>query len=131
MSASYNKTILAGNLTRDVELKVLGSGTPVATSCLAVNRKFKGEEQKPMFIDVTFFGKTAELASEYCHKGSNILVDGRLELDTWDDRESGAKRSKHKVIAERIEFLDKKGDGGSSRQASNDSYEPPSQDTPF
>ena len=131
MSASYNKLILAGNLTRDVESKTVGGGTQLATSCLAVNRKFKGEEQKPMFIDVTFFGKTAELVSEYCHKGSNVLVEGRLELDTWDDRESGAKRSKHKMLAEQVVFLDKKGDGGSSRQASNDSYEPPNQDTPF
>ena len=101
---SYNKVILMGNLTRDPELRSTSSGTSVCEFGLAVNRKYKDEETV-MFIDITAWGKQAEIISEHFSKGKQILLDGRLELDQWE--KDGQKRSKHKVTLESFSFMPK------------------------
>lgn len=118
--ASFNKVILVANLTRDPEIRYLASGSAVADVSVAVNERFKkGEEyvEEVSFIDVTVFGRTAEIVGEYCQKGSQILIEGRLKQDRWDDKESGNKRSKIKVIAEAIKLLGSKGGGGEKSAA--------------
>jgi len=104
MSASFNKIILMGNLTRDPELKYTPSGTGIAEFSLAMNRKYQDKDETT-YIDVVTFGKLAERVAEYCQKGKQVLVDGRLEQQRWEDSE-GKKRSKHKVIAYGVTFLD-------------------------
>ena len=110
--ASYNRVILVGNLTRDVELKYLPSGTPVADIGLAVNDRRKNQAgewvDEPCFVDVTLWSRTAEVASEYLSKGSPVLIEGRLKFETWET--DGQKRSKLKVIGERMQMLSGRGD---------------------
>jgi single-strand DNA-binding protein len=104
----FNKVILAGNLTRDPEQRFLPNGNAVATWGMALNRKWTVDGQareETIFVDVTAFAKTAELASQYLKKGGPLLLEGRLKLDTWDDRQTGQKRSKLVVVAEAITFL--------------------------
>jgi len=129
----YNKVILVGNLTRDLELRYLQSGTAVGNTGIATNRKFKGsdgeQKQEVMFIDITFFGRTAEIANQYLKKGSKVLVEGRLRLDSWEDQ-SGAKRSKHSITVDSMQMLDSRGDnqqnGGYQNQApAQNSYSAP------
>lgn len=107
--ASFNKVILMGNLTRDPELRYTPKGTAVAKMGLAVNRVWRTEsgEQKEevTFVDVDVFGRTAENVGQYMRKGSPILVEGRLRLDQWDDKQTGQKRSKLAVTAESVQFL--------------------------
>ncbi len=115
--ASFNKVILVGNLTRDPEVKYTTGGTAVAEIGLAVNRTWfdqKSNERKEetTFVDVTLWGRQAEVAGEYLSKGRPVLIEGRLQLDTWDDRESGKKRSKLRVVGEAMQMLGGKGDGG-------------------
>ena len=104
----FNKIILAGNLTRDIEIKYTPGGLQIANTGIATNRKFKSqtgeEKEEVMFIDITFFGRTAEVANQYLRKGSNVLVDGRLKLDQWTDS-TGQKRSKHSLIVETMKML--------------------------
>lgn len=111
----YNKIILAGNLTRDIELRYTQGGMAIASTAIATNRKFKkqsGEQvDETMFIDIAFFGKTAEIANQYLRKGSKVLVEGRLKLDQWTDQQSGQKRSKHVVSVESMQMLGSRGDG--------------------
>ncbi len=99
-----------GNLTRDIEIRYSQSGTAVGNTGIATNRKWKSQtgEQKEevMFVDLTFFGRTAEVANQYLRKGSKILVDGRLSLDQWTSQD-GTKRSKHAVIVENLQMLPK------------------------
>ncbi|WP_394995857.1 single-stranded DNA-binding protein [uncultured Helicobacter sp.] len=105
----YNKIIMVGNLTRDVDLRYLPSGSAVATLGLASNRRYnkqdgsKGEEV--CFVDVRLFGRSAEVANQYLKKGSKILIEGRLSFESWTDQ-SGQKRSKHSIIAESMQMLD-------------------------
>jgi len=108
----YNKVILVGNLTRDVELKYTPSGTAIAKFGLATNRTYKdtmsGEnKQEVMFIDITVFGRSAEVANQYLSKGKKVLIEGRLVLDQWVDA-TGQKRSKHSIVAEKVQFMDSK-----------------------
>ena len=108
----FNKVILIGNLTRDVELRYTPNGTAVAKFGLATNRTYKdtltGEnKQEVMFIDITVFGRSAEIANQYLSKGRRVLIEGRLVLDQWVDS-TGQKRSKHSVVAERVQFMDSK-----------------------
>lgn len=120
--ASYNKVVLLGNLTRDIELRHIPSGTAVCDLGLAVNDRVKrGEEwvDEPTFVDVTIFGKTAEVASQYLSKGSPVLIDGRLKLDQWKN-EAGEKRSKIKVICERMQMVGSKSDGGGQSSQQSD-----------
>jgi single-strand DNA-binding protein len=107
--ASYNKVLLMGNLTRDPEMRYTPKGTAVARLGLAVNERFTtsdGEQKESTtFVDVDVWGKQAETISQYLSKGSPIFIEGRLRLDSWDDKESGQKRSKLKVICDRFQFI--------------------------
>ena len=109
----YNTIILAGNLTRDLEIRYTQGGSAIASTAIATSRKFKSQtgEQKEeiLFVDLTFFGRSAEIANQYLRKGSKILVDGRLKLDQWTDQQ-GQKRSKHSVVVETMKMLDSKPD---------------------
>ena len=106
---SFNKVILAGNLTKDPEMRYIPSGTPVASFRIAVNRRYKqGEELKDdvTFIDIVVFGKQAENCSQYLSKGDGVLVEGRLQERRWES-EDGQKRNKYEVIAQNIRFMPK------------------------
>ena len=119
----YNKVILAGNLTRDIDVKFTNSGLTIANTAIATNRKFKAQngEQKEeiMFMDITFFGRTAEVAKQYLHKGSKVLVEGRLKFDQWTDQ-NGGKRSKHSISVESMQMLDTKGSQPENRSTTRD-----------
>ena len=130
----YNKVILVGNLTRDIEIRYTQSGTAIGKVGIATNRRFKnaqGEQQdETMFIDLTFFGRTAEIANQYLHKGSKVLVEGRLVLEQWTDQ-SGGKRSKHSVTVENMQMLGSRdenaqGGYGDARNAGGDYNNPAS-----
>ena len=101
---SYNKVIMIGHLTRDPEAKELPSGQNLASMGLAVNETYK-DKDKTCFIDVTVWGKTADNVAKYMSKGSAVMVEGRLQYDTWE--KDGVKRSKHSLVAERVVFLPK------------------------
>jgi single-strand DNA-binding protein len=109
----YNKVVLVGNLTRDVEIRYSQSGGAIGNVGIATSRKFKtqtGEQKEEvMFIDLTFFGRTAEIANQYLRKGSKVLVDGRLQFQQWTAQD-GSKRSKHAVTVENLQMLDSKAD---------------------
>src|SRR6478609_2466716 len=112
--ASFNRVILVGNLTRDPELRYIPSGTAVTDIGLAVNDRRKGANgewiDETTFVDVTLWGRTAEIATEYLSKGSPVLIEGRLKLDTWE--KDGKKNSKLRVVGERMQMLGNKGGGG-------------------
>lgn len=105
----FNKVIMVGNLTRDVELRYLNTGSALATFGLASNRKYKKADGMQVddtcFVDVTLFGRTAEVANQYLKKGSKVLIEGRLNFETWTDQQGG-KRSKHSIVAESMQMLD-------------------------
>ena len=110
--ASFNRVILVGNLTRDPELRYIPSGTAVSDIGLAVNDRVKRGDQwvdEATFVDITLWGRTAEIANEYLSKGSPVLIEGRLKLDRWE--KDGQKHSKLKVVGERLQMLGAK-DGG-------------------
>jgi single-strand DNA-binding protein len=117
--ASYNRVILVGNLTRDPELRYIPSGTAVSDIGLAVNDRVKRGDQwvdEATFVDITLWGRTAEIANEYLSKGSSVLIEGRLKLDRWE--KDGQKHSKLKVIGERLQMLGSRDGGGGSRGGS-------------
>ena len=107
--ASFNKVILVGNLTRDPELRYTPKGTAIAKFGLAVNRVWTNEagekKEEVTFVDIDVFGRTAENVAQYMRKGSPLLVEGRLRLDQWDDKQTGQKRSKLGVVGEIVQFL--------------------------
>jgi single-strand DNA-binding protein len=107
--ANLNKVMLIGNLTRDPELRYTPKGTAVADISLAINRVWNNEQnqkqEETIFVDVTLWGRQAELAQQYLTKGRGAYIEGRLQMDTWDDKETGKKRSKLKVIGESLQFL--------------------------
>jgi len=107
--ASFNKVILVGNLTRDPELRYSAKGTAVAKLGVAVNRTWTSEtgekKEETTFVDVDVWGRTAENVSQYLRKGSPLLIEGRLRLETWEDKQTNQKRSKLSVVAESIQFL--------------------------
>ena len=115
--ASYNKVILVGNLTRDPELRYTPKGMAIAKIGLAVNRNWTNEagekKEEVTFVDVDIFGRTAENVAQYMKKGRPILIEGRLRLDQWDDKQTGQKRSKLGVVAETVQFLGSPTGGGS------------------
>lgn len=117
--ANFNKVILAGNLTRDPQLSFLPSNTPVAEFGLAINRKWKSQNgemrEETCFVDCSCFGKQAETLNQYMSKGRPLLVEGRLQLQTWTAKD-GTKRSKHKVVVEQFQFLGG-GGGGEARRS--------------
>jgi single-strand DNA-binding protein len=104
--ASFNLVVLVGNLTRDPELRYLPSGMAVSDIGLAVNDRIKRNDQwvdEPVFVDITLWGRTAEVANEYLSKGSSVLIEGRLKLDRWE--KEGQKHSKLKVVGEKMQML--------------------------
>jgi single-strand DNA-binding protein len=113
---SFNKVILAGNLVRDPELRYTPKGTAVAKIGLAINRQWKDEsgqqKEEVTFVDVDAFGRQAEVVSQYLKKGRPILVEGRLKLDQWDDKQTNQKRSRLGVVLESFQFLDSGGGQG-------------------
>jgi single-strand DNA-binding protein len=150
--ASFNRVILVGNLTRDPELRYIPSGTAVSDIGLAVNDRVKKGDQwvdEVTFVDITLWGRTAEIANEYLSKGSPILIEGRLKLDRWE--KDGQKHSKLKVVGDRLQMLGSKGEGGGggggrgrsrggdesggsfddTEQYSNVGAPPPNDDIPF
>lgn len=110
--ANLNKILLIGNLTRDPELRHTPKGTAVAELSLAINRVWyddnKQKQEDATFVEVTLWGRTAEVAQQYLTKGSPCFIEGRLTLDTWDDKETGKKRSKLKVVGESLQLLGSK-----------------------
>jgi len=110
--ASLNKTLLIGNLTRDPELRYTPSGTAVCDFSIAVNRKWKGSDgqmkEDVAFIECTAWARTAEVVNQYTKKGQSIFVEGHIQQDRWEDKETGQKRSKLKITVERVQFLGKK-----------------------
>lgn len=105
---SYNKVILAGHLTREPALKYLPNQTPLCEFGIAMNRKYKvGDEQREevCFVDCAAFGKVGELIAQYCQKGKAVLIDGRLKFDSWEDKQTGNKRSKLSVVVDTVQFL--------------------------
>jgi single-strand DNA-binding protein len=118
-----NKSIILGNLTKDIELKILSSGVACATSSIAVSYKYKSNnetKEEVCFIDIVIFNKMAEIANQYLNKGSKVLIDGRLKFEQWDAQD-GTKRSKHIIVVNEIKFLDSKtpSDQQDSSQTSN------------
>jgi len=136
--ASFNKVILMGNLTRDPELRYTSNGKAIAKIGLAVNRAWTSEsgekKEEVTFVDVDTFGRTAENVGQYMRKGSPILIEGRLRLDQWDDKQTGQKRSKLGVVAETVQFLGspRGGEGGGPAPAPGRSRaaEPPPATSP-
>jgi single-strand DNA-binding protein len=139
--ASFNRVILVGNLTRDPEIRYIPSGSAVADVGLAVNDRRKNANgewiEEVTFVDVVLWGRTAEVAGEYLSKGSPVLIEGRLKLDSWETQD-GQKRSKLRVVCERMQMLGAKGEGRgpgaapagkpAARQDSEYSQPPPPED---
>ena len=130
----FNKIILVGNLTRDIELRYSQAGMGIANTAIATSHKFtqNGEKKEEVcFVDITFFGRSAEVANQYLRKGSKILVEGRLKFDSWVDQ-NGQKRSKHSVTVATMQMLDSKSDnqgGGynNAPQGGQNNYVAPTQ----
>ncbi|MEC7882960.1 MAG: single-stranded DNA-binding protein [Verrucomicrobiota bacterium] len=132
--ASFNKVILMGNLTRDPELRYTPKGTAVAKLGLAVNRTWRdaeGQQQdETTFVDVDAFGKQAETLGQYMQKGRPVLVEGRLKLDQWEDKNTGQKRSKLGVILERFSFVGGGNQAGGNTSSPQSSAPSPTSDVP-
>src|SRR3954449_3273963 len=114
--ASFNKVILLGNLTRDPEIRYTPKGSAVCDLGIAVNRQYtleNGERREEVtYVDVVLWARLAEIAAEYLKKGRPVFIEGRLQLDTWDDKQSGQKRSKLRVIGETMQLLGSRPSGG-------------------
>ena len=122
----FNKVVLVGNLTRDIELRYLQSGTAIGKCGIAVTRKYSGangeRKEETCFIDIDFFGRTAEVANQYLHKGSKVLIEGRLKFDQWQDQ-NGQNRSKHSISVENMEMLNSPSQqGGNYQNNPNSNY---------
>ncbi len=139
--ANLNKVMLIGNLTRDPEVRYTPKGTAVTDIGMAINRNYSlddGERrEETTFVDITFWGRQAEVLGQYMKKGRPLFVEGRLQLDTWDDKNTGQKRSKLKVVGENFQFLggrdDSGGGGGGSYeggQSSAGNQRPQAQEAP-
>ena len=140
--ASVNKVILIGNLTRDPELRYTPKGTAIAEIGLAINRKYKldsGETREEVtFLDISFWGKGGETIAKWCKKGNPLYVEGRLQMDTWDDKTTGQKKSRIKIIGESFQFLGTAGNGTPAAKAppaeappASDGPPPQEDDIPF
>lgn len=125
--ANFNKVLLMGNLTRDVELRSTQGGTALAKFGMAINRKFKqqsGEmKEETCFVDLTAWGRQAEILNQYTSKGSPLFVEGRLEYSTWESQEGG-KRSKLAVVVENFQLMGGRSEGGGSRGGGGDRQQP-------
>lgn len=137
----FNKLIMVGHLTRDIELRYGQNGSAVAKSGIASTRKYtlNGEKkEETCFIDIVFFGRDAEVANQYLRKGSKTLLEGRLQFDQWVDQQSGLKRSKHVFVVEKMQMMDSKDDAARQVQGQQEnrdyhgnqtSQQPPRQNT--
>jgi single-strand DNA-binding protein len=125
--ANLNKVMLIGNLTRDPELRYTPKGTAVAELGMAIGRVWTNDQgqrqEETTFIDVTLWGRQAELAQQYLSKGRSVYIEGRLKMDTWEDKTSGQKRSKLKVVGEVMQFIGGGGGGGGGGDRSSASGE--------
>jgi single-strand DNA-binding protein len=114
--ASFNKVILLGNLTRDPEVRYTPKGSAVCDLGLAVNRQYSldnGEKREEVtFVDVVLWARLAEIAGEYLKKGRPVFIEGRLQMDSWDDKQTGQKRTKLRVVGETMQLLGSRGGGG-------------------
>ena len=132
--ASFNKVILLGNLTRDPEVRYTPKGTAVTELGMAVNRVYTAENgekrEDTTFVDVTLWGRTAEIAGEYLKKGRPVFIEGRLQLDTWDDKQSGQKRSKLKVVGEGLQLIGSRPGGGGAGGGNEESSGAPRSNKP-
>jgi len=124
--ASYNRVVLIGNVTRDIQLKYTPTGLAVTEVGLAMKDRRKNAQGEwvddVVFVDVTLWGRTAEVASEYLSKGSPLFVEGRLKLDTWE--KDGEKKSKLRIVGERIQLIGSKGSGGTGPAAKRSDGQP-------
>ena len=127
--ANVNKVILIGRITRDIELRYTPKGTAIAELGLAVNRSRTDESgqriEETTFVDVTLWGKQAELANQYLAKGREVYIEGRLQMDTWQDKESGQNRSKLKIVGENMQFI-----SGGEKQGQQQPARPAQQQAP-
>ncbi len=126
--ASVNKVILIGNVTRDPEVKFTPKGTAVTDLGLAINRTYTAENnekrEETTFVDVELWGRTAEVAGEYAKKGRQIYIEGRLKLDSWEDKQSGQKRSRLRVVGETLQFLGNRAGGSEGESEPRTSTRP-------
>jgi len=115
--------MLVGNLTRDPEVRYTPKGSAVADIGLAINRYYNTESgekrEETTFVDITLWGRLAEIAEKYCHKGKPVFIEGRLQLDSWEDKSTGQKRNKLKVVGENLQLLGSAGDGAQGSQGGN------------
>jgi single-strand DNA-binding protein len=136
--ANFNKVFLMGNLTRDIELTYTPSNTAVAKLGMAVNRRWKGQDgqqrEETTFVDMTMFGRRAEVLNQYLGKGDPLFVEGRLRYETWEGKD-GQKRSRLSVVIEDFQFMGRGGGGGGGprggsrpQQQQGDSQPPPAPD---
>jgi len=127
--ASLNRVFLMGNLTRDPEIRYTPKGTAVADITLAINRVWTNDsgqrQEETLFIEVTLWGRQAELAQQYLYKGRPLFVEGRLQMDAWEDKQTGQKRSKIKIVAENIQLLGSARENPSTQQRDQLSAESP------
>ena len=115
--ANLNRVLLIGNLTRDPEIRYTPKGTAVAEIGIAINRVFSGEDgekrEEVTFVDITLWSRLAEIAEQYLKKGRPVFIEGRLQLDSWDDKQTGQKRSRLRVVGENLQMLGARGEGES------------------
>ena len=125
----YNKLIMIGNLTRDIELKYLPNGNTIASGAIATSHKYKlpsGEQKEEVcFMDFSVFGKQATILSQYVRKGSKVMLEGRVKLEQWADKQTGTNRSKHSLLVSEFKFLDTKAD--SANLGGGNNYNAPAQ----
>src|SRR5262245_65571953 len=133
--ANLNRVLLLGNVTRDPEVRYTPKGSAVCDLGIAVNRAYttdSGEKREEVtFVDVTLWGRTAEVASEYLKKGRPVFVEGRLQMDTWDDKQTGQKRTRQRVVAETNQLLGGRPQGGGDvHGAGRNTSQPPKKSVP-
>ena len=127
--ANLNRVLLLGNVTRDPEVRYTPKGSAVCDLGIAVNRAYttdSGEKSEEVtFVDVTLWGRTAEIASEYLKKGRPVFIEGRLQMDTWDDKQTGQKRTRLRVVAENMQLLGGRPQGGADSGEGRPTSPPP------
>jgi single-strand DNA-binding protein len=120
---NLNKVMIMGNLTRDPEIKYTPKGTAVADVSIAVNRVYSSDQgerrEETTFVDVELWGRQAEIAGEYLRKGRPVYIEGRLKLDTWEDKQTGQKRSRMRVVGENLQLLGAREGGGEREDSSS------------